>query len=76
MKQILPKKMKQKVDIDQLQDQRKIQKLIPFPLETKIKFKMEIEMDSMPTSRWGNLNRKPWLHWPGLKSTYKHRSDQ
>ena len=59
--QSLPQKIKhklQKVDIDQLQDQRKNQKPTPNPpIETKNKLK--IEMDSMPTfKKPGELKQK------------------
>ena len=73
----------QKVDIDQLQDQRKKKKKSKTnsphpPIETKNKFKMEIEMDSTPAiNKSGQLKQKAQgPHWPGWKSTYKHRSDQ
>ena len=60
--QILPKIMKhklQKGDIDQLQDQRKKKKVNPPDLETQNKFKMVIEMDSMPTiKKLGQLKQK------------------
>ena len=54
--QILPQKIKhklQKIDLDQLPDQRKKKKNqkstpTPPPIETKNKFKIEIEIDSMP----------------------------
>ena len=61
MKQIIPPKMKyklQKVDTDQLQDQRKKTTPNP-PIKTKNKLQMEIEMDSMATiKRQGQLKQK------------------